>query len=107
MPHLTSSAAVWHDTAGEDVLADPEDLDALLLVGQVIDVGALGEEAAVEHEEQVDGLVLNVDGLGEEAEVEHEEQVDGFVRNVDGCWSTRSVIHPVTNWKIIAAWTYG
>ena len=29
--------------------------------------------------------MLNVDGLGEEAEVEHEEQVDGFVRNVDGC----------------------
>ena len=50
MPHLTSSAAVGQNKAGAHVLAVGEDLDALLLVGQVSDVGSLGEEAAVEHE---------------------------------------------------------
>ena len=60
MPHLTSRAAVGQDAAGAHVLAAAEDLDALRLdglVSQVLDVGALGEEAAVEHEERVGGLV--------------------------------------------------
>ena len=57
MPHLTSSAAVGQDAAGAHVLAAAEDLGTLSLVCQVLDVGALGEEAAVEHEERVDGLL--------------------------------------------------
>ena len=57
MPHLTSNVAVGQDAAGIHVLAAAEDRDALLLVGQVLDVGALGEEAAVEHEERVGCLV--------------------------------------------------
>ena len=57
MPDLTSSVAVGQDTAGTHVLAAAEDLDALLLVGQVLDVGALGAEAVVEHEERVGGLM--------------------------------------------------
>ena len=55
MPHLTSRAAVGQDAAGAHVLAAAEDLDALRLdglVSQVLDVGALGEEAAVEHEDR-------------------------------------------------------
>ena len=55
--HLTSSAAVGQDAAGAHVLEAAEDLGALRLVGQVLDIGALGEEAAVEHEERVGGLV--------------------------------------------------
>ena len=55
MPHLTSRAAVGQDAVGAHVLAAAEDFDTLLLVGQVLDAGALGEEAAVEHEKQVDG----------------------------------------------------
>ena len=54
MPHLTSRAAVENEAAGAHVLAAAEDLYALRLVGQVLDVGALGEEAVVEHEEQVE-----------------------------------------------------
>ena len=53
MPHLTIRAAVGQesqDAAGAHILAPAEDLDTLLLVGQVLDVDALGEEAAVEHE---------------------------------------------------------
>ena len=56
MAHLTSRAAVGQDAAGAHVLAAAEDLDTLRLVGQVLDAGALGEEAAVEHEKQVGGL---------------------------------------------------
>ena len=51
MPHLTSRAAVGQDAAGAHVLAAAEDLDALRLVGQVLDVRAFGEEAAVEDED--------------------------------------------------------
>ena len=54
MPHLTSRIAVGQvrqDAAGAHVLAAAKDLDALCLVGQVLDVGALSEEAAVEHED--------------------------------------------------------
>ena len=40
MPHLTSRAAVGQDAAGAHVLAAAEDLYALHLVGQVLDVGA-------------------------------------------------------------------
>ena len=40
MPHLTSRAAVGQDAAGAHVLAAAEDLNALHLVGQVLDVGA-------------------------------------------------------------------
>ena len=57
MPHLTSRAAVENEAACAHVLAAAEDLYALRLVGQdrqVLDVGALGEEAVVEHEEQVE-----------------------------------------------------
>ena len=57
MPHLTSRAAVGQDAAGAHVLAAAKDLDALHLVGHVLDAGALGEKAAVEHEERVGGLV--------------------------------------------------
>ena len=63
MPHLTSRAtraAVGQDAASAHVLAAAEDFDALLLLCQVRDVGALSEvreEAAVEHEELVGGLV--------------------------------------------------
>ena len=57
MLHLTSSGAVGQDAAEAHVLATAEDLDALRLVGQVLDVGALGKEAAVKHEERVGGLV--------------------------------------------------
>ena len=57
MPHRTSLAAVGQDAAWAHVLAAAEDLDALRLVGQVLDVGTLGEEAAVEHEGRVGGLV--------------------------------------------------
>ena len=57
MPLLTSRAAVGQDAAGAHVLAAAEDLDTLRLVGKVLDVGALGEEAAaVEHEERECGL---------------------------------------------------
>ena len=52
MPHLTSRAAVGQNAAGAHVLAAAEDLDALRLIGQVLDVGALGEEAAVKHEDR-------------------------------------------------------
>ena len=51
MPHITSCAAVGQDAAGAHVLAAAEDLDALRLVGQVLDVRAFGEEAAVEDED--------------------------------------------------------
>ena len=57
MPHLKSCAAVGHDAAGSQVHAAAEDLDTLRLFSQVLDVGALGKEAAVKHEEQVDGLM--------------------------------------------------
>ena len=57
MPRLTSRAAVGQDSACAQVLTAAEDLDALCLVGQVLDVSSLGEEAAVEHEELVGGLV--------------------------------------------------
>ena len=56
MPQLTSRAAVGQDAAGAHVLAAAEDLDTRLLVGQVLDANALGEEAAFEHEKQVGGL---------------------------------------------------
>ena len=52
MPHLTSRAAVGQDAAVAHVLAAAEDL----YISQVLDAGALGEEAAVEHEKQVGGL---------------------------------------------------
>ena len=57
MPHLTSCAAVGQDAAGVYILAAAEDLDDIHLVGQVLDVGSLSQEAAVKHEEQVGGLV--------------------------------------------------
>ena len=57
MPHLISCAAVGHHAAGAHVLAAAEDLDSLRLLDQVLNVGALGQEAAVKHEEQVDGIV--------------------------------------------------
>ena len=57
MPHLTSRAAVGHNAAGVYILAAAEDLDDIHLVGQVLDVGSLSQEAAVKHEEQVGGLV--------------------------------------------------
>ena len=57
MPHLTSHAAAGQDAASEHVLAAAEDLDFFRLFCQVLDVGALCEEAAVEHEERVGGLV--------------------------------------------------
>ena len=56
MHHLTSRAAVGQDSAGAHILSAAEDLDALGFVSQVLDVGALSEEEAVEHEKQVGGL---------------------------------------------------
>ena len=47
MPHLTRRVAVGRDSACAHVLTAAEDLDALHLIGQVLDVGALGEETAV------------------------------------------------------------
>ena len=47
---MISRAAVGQDAASAHVLAAAEDLDTLRLVGQVPHLGALGEEAAVEHE---------------------------------------------------------
>ena len=61
MPHLTSRAAVGQDAAGAHALAAAEDLDALCLVGPVLDVGGLGEDAAVEHEERVGGGQLQIE----------------------------------------------
>ena len=52
MPHLTSRIAVGQDAAGVHVLAAAKDLDGL--VSQVVDVGALSEEAAVEHDDSGD-----------------------------------------------------
>ena len=79
MPHLTSRVAVGRDSACAHVLAAAEDLDALRLIGQVLDVGALGEEtAACAHvlaaAEDLDALrligqVLDVGALGEETAV--------------------------------------
>ena len=51
------SCSDWTGRGRPHILAAAEDLDALRLVGQVLDVGALGEEAAVEHEERAGGLV--------------------------------------------------
>ena len=55
MPQLKSHAAVGQDAAGADVLAMVVDL--LTPSAQVLDVGALGQEAAVKDVEQVGGLV--------------------------------------------------
>ena len=57
MPHFTRRATVGQDAAGAHILTTEEDLDALHLVSQVLDVGALSNEAAVKHEERVGGLM--------------------------------------------------